>query len=102
GRGDELRQEQLVKVRIADPINFAKRRLEGGKGISDLGCQPERAAKRQGDPAAPRPDREEVERSPQVLRRGGTVPAPLGQAELDEQLGAHSRLDLLFERAREV
>jgi hypothetical protein len=52
-RGHDLRQEQLVDVRIAPPIDIVKRSLEDGKGSRDPVGGPERATQLEGDLAAP-------------------------------------------------
>ena len=48
-RADQLRQEQLVEVRISLPIDLVERLLEDRKGIPDPVREPERAAELERD-----------------------------------------------------
>ncbi len=54
-RADQLRQEQLVVVRILLPIDLIERPLEDGKSLRDPAREPEGAAQLERDRAAPRP-----------------------------------------------
>ena len=101
-RADQLRQEQLVEVRIALPIDLVERLLEDCKGIRDPVREPERAAELERDRAAPRPVGEELETGAQVVGRSRAVRPPLRKAELDQHLRPRSRIDLLLERAAEI
>ena len=101
-RADQLRQEQLVEVRIALPIDLVKRLLEDRKGISDPVHEPERAAELERDRTAPRRVGEELETGAQVVGRSRAVRPPLREAELDKHLRPRSRINLLVERAGEI
>jgi hypothetical protein len=102
GRADQLRQQQLVEVRISLPVDLVKRPLEDGKGIGDPVRGPQRAAQLERDRTAPRPVGEELEAGPQVVDRGRAVRPPLGKAELDQHLSTRRRIKLLLERAGQI
>ena len=99
---DELRQEQLVQVRISLPIDFVERLLEDSKGIPDPVREPERTTELERNRAAPRRIGEELETGAQVVGRSRAVRTPLGKAELDKNLGPRSRIGLLVECAAEI
>ena len=102
GRADELRQEQLVEVWVALPIDLVERLLEDFEGIGDPVREPERAAELERDRAAPRPVGKELETGAQVVGRGRPVRPPLRTAELDQHLRPCGRIDVLIERAGEI
>jgi hypothetical protein len=102
GRADQLRQQQLVEVRISFPIHLAQRPLEDGKRIHDPVREPQRAAQLERDLTAPRRVGEELETVPQVVGRGRAVRPPLRKAELDKHLCPRCRIKLLLERAGEI
>jgi hypothetical protein len=99
GGADQLRQEQLVEVRIALPIDLAKGLLEDCKGIPGPVREPKRAAELERDRAAPRPVGEELETGAQVVGRSRAVRPPLRKAELNKHLRPRSRIHVLGERA---
>jgi hypothetical protein len=101
-RVDQLRQEQLIEVRIALAIDLTERPLEDRKGIRDLVGEPERAAQLERDRAAPRPVGEELESGAQVVDGCRAVRPPLRKAELDKHVRPRGRIHLLVERAGEV
>ena len=101
-RADQLRQEQLVEVRIFLPIELVERLLEDRKGIPDPVREPERAAQLERDRTAPRPVGEELESGAQVVGRSRAVRPPLRKAELDQHLRPRGRIKLLLERAGEI
>ena len=98
-RADQLRHQQLVKVRISFPVDLAERLLEDVKRIRDPVREPQCAAQLEGDLTAPRRVGEELETGPQVTGRGWAVRPPLGKAELDKHLSPGRRVGLLLERA---
>ena len=102
GRADQLRHEQLVKVRISLPVDLVKRPLDDGKGICDPVGEPQRAAQLEGDLTAPPGVGEELETGPQVVGRCRAVRPPLRKAELDQHLCPRCRIKLLLERAGEI
>src|SRR6266508_6081007 len=101
-RADQLRQEQLVEVRISLPMGLLERLLEDRQGIRDAVREPERAAELERNLAAPRAVGEERHTLAQVVGRSRAVRPPLRKAELDQHLRPRSRIDLLVERAGEI
>src|SRR4029453_15320252 len=72
-RADQLRQEQLVEVRISLPIHLVERLLEDREGIADPVREPERAPKLERDRAAARRLGEELETGAQMVGRSRAV-----------------------------
>src|SRR5262249_8614230 len=101
-RANELREEQLVKLRIPLPVDLIKRLLEDCKGIPDPVGEPERPAQLKRDRPTPRRVGEALETGAQVAGRCWAVRPPLRKAQLDKYLGPHGRIDLLIERAGEI
>src|SRR5262249_1190766 len=99
---DQLRQKQLVEVRIALSIDLAKRLLEDGNCLPAPVREPERAAELERNRAAPRWVGELFEPGPKVVGGGGAVRPSLGKPEPDEPLPPHRRVHLLLERAGEI
>src|SRR5262249_47475121 len=76
-RANELREEQLVKLRIPLPVDLIKRLLEDCKGIPDPVGEPERPAQLKRDRPTPRRVGEALETGAQVAGRCWAVRPPL-------------------------
>jgi hypothetical protein len=101
-RADQLRQKQLVEVRIALSIDLAKRLLEDGNCVPASVREPERAAELERNRAAPRWLGELFEPGAKVVGGGGAVRSSLGKTELYEDFCPRGRVHLLLERASEI
>jgi hypothetical protein len=101
GRADELRNKQLMEVRIP-LIELVDRLLEDLQGISNPIREAEGAAQLECDGAAPRRLGEEVKAGTQMVGRSGPVRPPLGKAKLDEHLCTRFRVGLLLERTGQI
>ena len=98
GRADQLRHQQLVKVRISLRSTSSSARSMTARASAIRSVNHSSAAQLERDLTAPPGVGEELETGAQVVGRCRAVRPPLPKAELDQHLCPRCRIKLLLER----